>query len=51
MKLGFALAGLVALAALLGGSASGKSVARTCSASPVYGEQVHAGVIIGGIDP
>jgi hypothetical protein len=38
-------------AAALGGSATGSPVVRTCPASPVDGEQVHAGVITAGIDP
>jgi len=50
MKSAAVLAGAVATAALLGGSASGKPAARTCPASPVDGEQVHAGVITAGID-
>src|SRR5215203_2643183 len=51
MKRASALASIVAIAAAIGGSASGKPAARTCPASPVDGEQVHAGVITGGIDP
>jgi hypothetical protein len=51
MRVLFAIAVLVAVAAVLGGSARAKPVARTCPASPVDGAQVHAGVIIGGIDP
>ena len=39
------------VAVLVGGTASGKPVARTCPASPVYGARVNAGVIVGGIDP
>ena len=51
MKRALALASMLANAAAIGGSASGKPAARTCPASPVDGEQVHAGVITGGIDP
>jgi hypothetical protein len=51
MRRALALASIAAIAAAIGGSASGKPVARTCPASPVDGEQVHAGVITGGIDP
>ena len=51
MRLGFALASLVVVAVVLGGPASGKSVVRTCPASPVDGNYVHAGVIRGAIDP
>jgi hypothetical protein len=51
MRRALALASIAAIAAAIGGSASGKPVARTCPASPVDGSQVHAGVITGGIDP
>jgi hypothetical protein len=51
MKRVAVLAAAAAVAASLGGSASGTPGARTCPASPVDGSQVHAGVITAGIDP
>ncbi len=51
MKILAVLAGVGCTVAVIGGSASGKPVARSCPASPVDGTVVHAGVITAGIDP